>query len=73
MKKQLQDLVLDFKNYAFVLLALGTFFYIGVFVESGKVSEQSTMMGASAFMLAGALICFNISLTFHKKLQKEAE
>ncbi|WP_164462212.1 YrhC family protein [Bacillus sp. FJAT-42376] len=73
MKKQWQDLVQDFKNYALVLLCVGTFFYIGVLVESGQKSEQYAMMGASGFMLAGAMICFHVSLVYKKKLQKEAE
>ncbi|MGD6818187.1 YrhC family protein [Metabacillus sp. 113a] len=73
MKKQWENLVNDFKNYAFVLLALGTFFYIGVFVASSQTAEQYAMMGTSGVMLAGAMVCFKISLAYKKKLQEETD
>lgn len=73
LKKHWNELVIDFKNYAIVLLALGTFFYIGIFVSSEHPSGQPGMLGASGMMLLAAMICFKVSLVYKKKLQEDTE
>ena len=71
-KKSLQALVTDFKNYAFVLLAVSVFLYIGVVLpEQGEHDVYDiVLMMTTILFLAGAFVSFKISLKYKKQLDE---
>ncbi|APH04302.1 YrhC family protein [Bacillus weihaiensis] len=74
-KKNLRNLVSDYKNYAFVLLAASVFLYIGV-VLPGQGKEPLydwVMMGTTFLFLVGSYSCFRISLNYKKQLDEQEE
>ncbi|QGQ47351.1 YrhC family protein [Metabacillus sediminilitoris] len=71
-KKKLQSLILDFKNYAFILMAVSVFLYIGVILpDQGKeeIYDMILMITTVLFLLA-SFVCFKTSLKYKKQLDK---
>ncbi|MGX1192802.1 hypothetical protein RKD52_001354 [Metabacillus sp. SLBN-84] len=73
--KQVKHLMTDFKRYAFVLLAVSVFLYIGMLIpvkggEPGDIQEYA-MMGTTALFLIGAFFCFKRSLDYKKQLDEK--
>ncbi|WP_226667299.1 YrhC family protein [Metabacillus litoralis] len=74
-KKSLQELVIDFKNYAFVLLATSVFLYIGVILpDQGKegIYDIILMLTTSLFLI-GSFVCFKCSLKYKKQIDEQEE
>ena len=74
-KKKLQALIIDFKQYAFILLAVSVFFYIGVVLpDQGKedIYDLVLMITTVAFLI-GSFLCFERSLNYKKQLEKHLE
>lgn len=63
-KKRLKSLIEDFKHYAFILLAVSTFIYIGaVLPGQGLTAGQKMLMFVTdCVFLAGAYFCVDRSL-----------
>lgn len=74
-KKSLQALVIDFKNYAFVLLATSVFLYIGVILpDQGKEEIYDViLMLTTALFLIGSFVCFKFSLKYKKQIDAQEE
>ncbi|MGN1400849.1 MAG: YrhC family protein [Bacillus sp. (in: firmicutes)] len=77
MKKQqscnvVREKMEDYKRYAFILLCLSVFTYIGSVISMVELTDRSgIMMGFSAVLLAGAALFFFLSLTYMKKAEEE--
>lgn len=58
--KSLKDKMVDFKQFAVVLLAVGVFFYLGVIIPSDAKTEMdiNIMMISSASFLAVSIFLF---------------
>ncbi|MDQ0161262.1 YrhC family protein [Aeribacillus alveayuensis] len=71
-KKKLYDLMLDFKRYAMILLAISTFLYIGLFIPEGYVvlttKEQLGLLSVTSVLLFSSLFCFWLSLKYRHQL-----
>ncbi|MDQ0231555.1 YrhC family protein [Metabacillus malikii] len=67
-KKKLHGLMIDFKNYAIILLAVSTFLYIGVVIPDQGKSElyDIILMVSTIALLVISFLCFKRSL-FYKK------
>jgi NhaP-type Na+/H+ or K+/H+ antiporter len=74
-KKKLQALIVDFKQYAFILLAVSVFLYIGVTLpDQGKAEiYDNVLMITTIFCLISAFVCFKTSLKFKKQLDQFEE
>ncbi|PGT81891.1 YrhC family protein [Bacillus sp. AFS040349] len=74
-KKKLQALMMDFKHYAFILLAVSVFLYIGVVLpDEGKQELYDTvLMVTTVLFLIGSFLCFKKSLHFKKQLDQIEE
>ena len=75
-EKILRPLMIDFKRYAYALLAVSVFLYIGVLIpEQGQDSslKDFALMITTIVFLAGAFTCFKISLKFKKQIDKLQE
>nr|MDF9458544.1 YrhC family protein [Bacillus pumilus] len=60
MKKKWSGLVTDYKQYAFILLAVSTFLYIGTIIPNQHIeaSPKMLMMGIDCvFLLADFSLC----------------
>ncbi|MEW4022316.1 hypothetical protein CHH79_11810 [Bacillus siamensis] len=73
--KRLKSLIEDFKHYAFILLAVSTFIYIGaVLPGQGLTSGQKMLMFVTdCVFLAGAYFCVDRSLIYKKRLEEAEE
>ncbi|KKI88533.1 hypothetical protein WQ54_30515 [Bacillus sp. SA1-12] len=71
-KKDIQSLMVDFKQYAFILLAVSVFLYIGVVLpDHGKPEIYDiALMITTVLFLLGAFVCFKASLKYKKQLDK---
>ena len=71
-KKRLHALIIDFKQYAFILLAVSVFFYIGVVLpDQGKEDIYDiVLMITTVIFLIGSFLCFKQSLNYKKQLEK---
>ncbi|MEH7245520.1 YrhC family protein [Neobacillus niacini] len=58
--KSLKDKMIDFKQFAVVLLAVGVFFYLGVIIPSDAKTEMdiNIMMISSSSFLAVSIFLF---------------
>jgi hypothetical protein len=58
--KSLKDKMIDFKQFAVVLLAVGVFFYLGVIIPSDAKTEMdiNIMMISSTSFLAVSIFLF---------------
>ncbi|MBO1512229.1 YrhC family protein [Metabacillus bambusae] len=74
-KKKLQALIVDFKQYAFILLAVSVFLYIGVTLpDQGKAEiYDNVLMITTILCLISAFVCFKTSLKFKKQLDQTEE
>ncbi|WP_321172042.1 YrhC family protein [Mesobacillus boroniphilus] len=73
--KQLYDKMLDFKQYAIVLLAVGVFFYLGTIIpsETKVMTDIYIATGASVSFLAGSVSFFSISNKLRNQLIETEE
>ncbi len=71
-KKKWSGLVTDYKQYAFILLAVSTFLYIGTIIPSQHIeaSPKMLMMGIDCIFLLAAFFCVRRAIFFQKKLQE---
>ncbi|MFE9942286.1 YrhC family protein [Bacillus velezensis] len=74
-KKRLKSLIEDFKHYAFILLAVSTFIYIGaVLPGQGLTAGQKMLMFVTdCVFLTGAYFCVDRSLIYKKRLEEADE
>ncbi|QNF26316.1 MULTISPECIES: YrhC family protein [Metabacillus] len=74
-KKKLQALIIDFKQYAFILLAVSVFLYIGVTLpDQGKAEiYDNVLMITTILCLISAFVCFKTSLKYKKQLDQIEE
>ncbi|MEC1117459.1 YrhC family protein [Bacillus safensis] len=72
MKKKWSDLVTDYKQYAFILLAVSTFLYIGTILPNQHIEAfpKMLMMGIDCVFLLAAFVCVKRAIFFQKKLQE---
>lgn len=68
--KNLYEKMIDFKRFAVILLAVGVFFYLGVFIPSdtNNVMNTNIMMTASTMFIVVSLLFFIQSRQYHSKL-----
>lgn len=70
-EKKLKELIEDYKHFALVLLAVGTFLYIGIWIpnHSPRTNIQEIMLiGTSTMMLASSILFFKLSSKYQKSL-----
>ncbi|AOC91853.1 YrhC family protein [Bacillus amyloliquefaciens] len=74
-KKRLKSLIEDFKHYAFILLAVSTFIYIGAVLpgQGLTVGQKMLMFVTDCVFLAGAYFCVDRSLIYKKRLDEADE
>ena len=74
-EKKLYALIIDFKQYAFILLAVSVFLYIGVVLpDQGKEDIYDiVLMITTVLFLIGSFLCFKQSLNYKKQLEKQSE
>jgi len=68
--KMLEEKMIDYKRFAVVLLAVGSFFYLGVIIPSGEkvLIDLYMMMCSSMLFLAGSIYFFTLSKQIKTKL-----
>lgn len=71
-KKKLQALMIDFKQYAFILMSVSVFLYIGVALpDQGKEEIYDiVLMITTVIFLISSFLCFKTSLNYKKQLDK---
>lgn len=66
--KVLEEKVADYKRFAFILLALSVFMFIGLIVPNEGISHNQSLI------LVGLSVCSLVfALFFHKKAMKTQE
>ncbi|MGE6629153.1 YrhC family protein [Bacillus sp. NPDC077027] len=72
MKKKWSGLMTDYKQYAFILLAVSTFLYIGTILPAQHIEgvQKTLMIGVNCLFLIAAFGCVKRSLFYRKKLQE---
>ncbi|UOE95588.1 YrhC family protein [Alkalihalobacillus sp. LMS39] len=67
--KTLKDKVEDYRRFAYILLSLGIFLFIGILIpnDSGTAIEPSHFIIA-VFIMLGASIFFHRKATYYQKL-----
>ncbi|OLP65454.1 hypothetical protein BACPU_15420 [Bacillus pumilus] len=62
----------DYKQYAFILLAVSTFLYIGTILPNQHVEtfQKMLIMGAECVFLLAAFVCVKRALFYQKKLKE---
>ncbi|WP_139365086.1 YrhC family protein [Litchfieldia alkalitelluris] len=70
--KDLQAKIADFKRFAFILIAVSVFLYIGVLIPNeGKTSLQMyTLMGTTVMFLSTAFILFKTVISYKRELNQ---
>ena len=69
-QKKLKDKMIDFRNFAVVLIAISTFLYIGLLTKTKVQFEYLPVVVIGEFILIMfSFICFSISLKYKRKLQ----
>lgn len=73
--KKLYEKMTDFKRFAILLLAVGSFFYLGVIIPRDEkiLMDQTIMMSASMLFLAGSIFFFTLSNKAKTKLDEIAD
>ncbi|WP_377888381.1 YrhC family protein [Alkalihalobacillus sp. R86527] len=68
--KELQNKMTDYKRFAFILLSLSVFLYIGSFLPmEGKTDERVLILTGGGFLLVGiALFFYSRAIAIQKKL-----
>jgi K+-sensing histidine kinase KdpD len=74
-KKKLQALMVDFKYYAFILMAVSVFLYIGVVLpDHGKAEIYDiVLMITTVLFLISSFVCLKTSFNYKKQLDKLKE
>ncbi|USP94214.1 YrhC family protein [Bacillus vallismortis] len=74
-KNRMKSLKEDYKHFAFTLLAVSTFLYIGaVLPDQGlTLGQKSMMLLADCVFLVGAFFCVDRSLIYKKRLEEADE
>ncbi|NPC93460.1 hypothetical protein HOO54_14755 [Bacillus sp. WMMC1349] len=74
-KKKVKALMEDYKQFAFTLLSVSTFLYIGTIIPNQGLTlfQQSVMMFATCSFLAGAFFCVKRSLKYKRQLDEMEE
>jgi hypothetical protein len=74
-KKHVRHLMTDYKRYAFVLLAVSVFLYLGMLIpaqgQEPSAIKEYVMMGTTSVFLAAAFFCFKRSITYKKRLDEQ--
>lgn len=73
--KQLYEKMVDFKQYATILLAVGAFFYLGTIIpsETKVMTDIYIATGASIGFLAGSISFFSIAKKYRNRLIESEE
>lgn len=73
--KKLYEKMVDYKQFATVLLTVGVFFYLGTILPAdSKVSADITLaMGASIGFLAGSILFFGLARKYRGQLIESEE
>ncbi len=71
-KKKWDGLVTDYKQYAFILLAVSTFLYIGTILPNQHLEAlpKMLMLAVDCVFLLAAFLCVKRAIFFQKKLQE---
>ncbi len=71
--KVLADKVADYKRFAFILLALSVFMFIGLIVPNEGVTQNQSiiLVGLSIVTLISAFICHRQAMKFQEQLYNE--
>lgn len=76
-KKDMKHLMTDYKRYAFVLLAVSVFLYIGMLIPAQGLEpdpiKEYVMMGTTAVFLAASFYCMKRSITYKKRLDEQED
>jgi hypothetical protein len=70
--KDLQHKIIDYKRYAFILIAVSVFLYIGVLIPNeGKTSLQMvTIMGTTVLFLSVSFLLFRRVIKYKQELSE---
>ncbi|NKE05193.1 hypothetical protein GWK17_06845 [Bacillus selenatarsenatis] len=73
--RQLYEKMVDFKQFATVLLAVGVFFYLGTIIpsETKVMTDIYIATGASAGFLAGSIVFFSFAKKYRNLLIESEE
>ncbi len=73
--KQLYEKMVDFKQFATVLLAVGVFFYLGTILpsETKVMTDIYIATGASVVFLAGSIVFFSFAKKYRNELIESEE
>ncbi|KON86958.1 hypothetical protein AF332_09155 [Sporosarcina globispora] len=73
--KRIFEKMVDFKRFAISLLAVGSFFYIGLIIPdtANTVSDLYIMAGSSLVFLIGSIYYFMLSKRCRNKLNETDE
>lgn len=73
LSKVLEDKIADYKRFAFILLALSVFLFIGLIVPNEGVSQNQhvALIGLSVFSLIFAAIFHKRAMKFQEQLYSE--
>ena len=73
--KQIYEKMVDYKQFATVMLTVGVFFYLGTIIpsESKVVTDIYIATGASIGFLAGSVLFFAIAKKYRSQLIESEE
>ena len=73
--RQLYEKMVDFKQFATVLLAVGVFFYLGTIIpsETKVMTDIYIATGASIGFLVGSIVFFFIAKKYRNQLIESEE
>ncbi|WP_246017885.1 YrhC family protein [Mesobacillus subterraneus] len=73
--KQLYEKMVDYKQFAIVLLTVGAFFYLGTILpsETKVMTDIYIAAGASTGFLAGSILFFSIAKKYRNQLIESEE
>lgn len=73
--KQLYEKMVDYKQFATVLLTVGAFFYLGIIIPSDTkvMTDIYIATGASVGFLTGSFLFFSISKKYRNQLIESEE
>jgi hypothetical protein len=73
--KKLYEKMIDYKQFATVLLTVGVFFYLGTILpaENKVMSDINLAMGASIGFLAGSILFFGLAKKYRSQLIESEE
>ncbi|WP_191560762.1 YrhC family protein [Metabacillus idriensis] len=74
-RKQVKQLMTDYKRFAFAMLAVSVFLYIGMLIpaqgQDPNAMKEYVMMGTTSVFLLASFLCFKRSITYKKRLEEE--